>query len=170
MARGYTLIELLTTIAVLVTLYGIGVPVYRTLTETSAVQAHVAAFSQALHTSRLLAITRGQPVTLCALSAERICNGEWGANLTLFYDRDRAGRLLDAGDRIAEVSIPDADRIQVSWQGFGKRNFLNARPNGSWRQNGRFTFCPPERAGRRDGREIVINVAGRIRSGAMRCD
>ena len=168
MARGYTLIELLTVIAIMATLYGIGVPLYRTLVEGSAVHAHVAAFSQAVHTSRLLAITRNQPVTLCALSAELSCSGDWGANLTMFYDRDRDGRLLAAGDRIADITIPDGERIQVRWQGFGKRDFLNARPNGSWRQNGRFTFCP-RGAGQREGREIVINVAGRIRNGAVRC-
>ncbi|MFZ5757695.1 MAG: GspH/FimT family pseudopilin [Pseudomonadota bacterium] len=167
--HGLTLIELVVVLAVTAVLFGVGVPAWRSLTATSAVQAHVSLFSQAIQTARMLAVTRNLPVTLCALDTAGTCSGNWGDNLTLFYDRERDGHLGESDERISDLLIPDGNRTDVRWQGFGRRHFLNARSNGTWRQNGRFTFCPRSAGTGHAGRELVVNVTGRTRSAPVTC-
>lgn len=166
-ARGFTLIELLVTIAVLGIVAGLGIPAMRGLMVSSAMQAHVTTYAQALHTARHLAVSRGRPVTLCQLDAQQRCTGRWQEHLSLFHDDDRDGALASTRDLLVDVVVKGNEGIRVEWRGFGARSYLTARPNGMWRQNGRFRFCDPQHP--EAGRAIVVNVTGRSRAEREPC-
>lgn len=167
--RGMTLVELLVTLAVIALMVAVGIPGYRSLTEGAKLTGRVAMYTQALHTARYLAVSGGRGITLCALDTTGHCTGNWGADLALFRDNERAGVLAAQGDLIAVIGMPPGDSTNVRWRGFGENRFLHVRASGSYRQNGRFTFCPsPARAGDA-GRSVVVNVTGRTRVERYSC-
>ena len=169
--RGYTIIELLVVLAVVGIAASIAVPAWRQLDASSRLGAHVALYAQALHTARTLAVSSGRHVSLCPLDANGRCDGNWDQDLTLFYDDARRGELVEPGDAIALVAIPGNERMDVRWNGFGERRFLNVRSTGRYRQNGRFRFCPHGQVAGSiaQGRAIVVNVTGRTRVEKTTC-
>lgn len=166
-APGFTLIELVVTITVLGIIASLGIPAMRGLVASAAMQAHVTTYAQALHTARHLAVSRGRPVTLCALDAQQRCSGRWRQHLSIFEDNDRDGTLASARDILVDVVVKGDDDIRVEWRGFGARHYLTARPDGRWRQNGRFRFCDARHP--EAGRAIVVNVTGRTRAERETC-
>lgn len=166
-ARGYTLVELLVTLAVIGIMLGMGIPAMRSLIAPTALQAWVSTYDQALHTTRHLAVSANRGVSMCELDDGGNCTGRWGRQVTLFFDQDRDGRLARPEDIIARASINDTDAMRVQWRGFGERRFLHARATGSYRQNGRFTFCPGHQQA---GRQLIVNVTGRTRAEPLDCN
>lgn len=167
---GFTFVELMVTLAVLAILVRAALPAFDRLLSTTRVAAWTTTYTQALHTMRHMAVETGRHVTLCELDANNRCTGRWGAHLVLFFDDRRAGRLASPEDLIVTVSMPGEDaRLNVSWKGFGEKRFLNVRSTGAFRQNGRFRLCPEAGVRDRTGREIVLNVTGRMRVARYRC-
>lgn len=168
-ARGYTLVELLVTLAVIGIMLGMGIPAMRSLIAPTALHAWVSTYDQALHTTRHLAVSANRGVSMCDLDDGGHCTGHWGRQVTLFFDDNRDGQLAQPDDVIARTLINGTDAMRVEWRGFGERRFLHARATGSYRQNGRFTFCPGYRSGARQGRQLVVNVTGRTRVEQLTC-
>lgn len=167
--RGFTLIEVVTTLAVLGIVLGLGIPAMRALVLPSVMQSWTGTYHGALHLMRQQAVTTNEAISLCVLDATGSCTGQWGPHLSLFFDPRREGRLAQAADRVAEIRLPETDAVDVRWSGFGERRFLHVRANGSYRQNGRFTFCHRDGAAAGDGRQIVLNVTGRTRIERVAC-
>lgn len=163
--HGFTLIELLLTLTVLGVLLVVGMPGFRALIDSSAISGQVAMYSQALNTARYLAVSSRRGVTLCTLNDAGRCTGNWDTDLSLFYDDERDGILASERHIITLIGIPPGDTTKVRWRGFGENRFLHVRASGSYRQNGRFTFCPsPAGDGTATpGRTVIVNVLGRTR-------
>ncbi|MFP5383916.1 MAG: GspH/FimT family protein [Gammaproteobacteria bacterium] len=169
-AAGFTLVELLVTLVLVGILVGLGVPAMRGLIAPAAMQSWVTSYHMALRTTRHMAVSANRGVTLCALDDNGRCTGQWDRRLALFFDPGRTGQLQDAADLITHTKITDGENIRVTWRGFGERRFLHVRANGSYRQNGRFTFCGQTAAPGGQGRQIVVNVTGRTRVEPAACD
>lgn len=169
--QGFTLVELLVTLAVATIVLGLGIPAMRALVLPSTMHAWVGTYHGALQLMRQEAVSTNQGVSLCWLDDTGRCTGHWGARLTLFLDPRREGRLARPDDRVSEIRLAGTDDIEVRWSGFGERRFLHVRANGSFRQNGRFTFCHrhPPRGSSGGGRQIVVNVTGRARVERLDC-
>ncbi len=165
---GFTLVELMVTLAVLAIIVGIGVPGFRDLIAPSRMQAYVSLYTQAIQTARHIAVNRNRTVSLCELDAQKRCTGRWGPQLDLFFDEERDGVLQNDNDTIMRVDMSTAAPMQVAWRGFGQSRFLSVRGNGAYRQNGRFTFCATDKP-EDPGRALVINVTGRSRVESTKC-
>lgn len=86
--RGFSLIELLVALAVVVIVTTLAVPSFSRLVDSNRVETAAAGLSAAAMLARSEAIKRGTIVALCAGSGVA-CGTDWGAGWTVFLDADR---------------------------------------------------------------------------------
>lgn len=146
--RGFTLIELMVTVAVSVILLAIAVPSYINFMRSNKLSTHVNTFVQALHQARLQA--RGRGATLCASKDQKTCTTDataWSTGWIVFSGNEllRVGEPFPAGFTIKA----DAAVVRFGSQGFSV-------PAGATHS---FEICNG-RDGKGAGRLVTVNVAG----------
>lgn len=160
--RGFTLIEIMVTVAVTVILLAVAVPNYISFMRSNKLSTNVNTFVQALQFARLEA--RGRGATLCASSDQTTCNSKvWSDGWIVFSDYDssgtlngndeilRVGEAFSAGSTITSTATLAADAAKVT---FGRQGF-NV-PAGAVHS---FEFCIG-RDGKGAGRKVTVNLAG----------
>lgn len=165
-AKGFTLPEMVVSVAVVMLVVSAGVPVFQSLVRDAAVSGLVSHYLHAFNSARYAAVAAWRPVSICHLGQDGVCTGNWTNRLTTFYDDDRDGRLASPADLIDHLELQAAADASVTFRAFGQKRFVHLRRSGHYRQNGTFRICPP-RGG--SGRAIIINVAGRARTEKIRC-
>lgn len=165
-ARGFTLIEVLVTLAIIVVLARVGIPSFRAFSGDAEVSGVTATYLHAFNSGRYAAVTAQRPVSICDLDAQGTCVGTWGGRLTVFFDDDNDGRLARGEDVIDVAEVRLAHPVSITFRAFGKTRYLHLGRNGHYRQNGTFSFCA---AAGRPGRSIVINGFGRARTETTSC-
>jgi type IV fimbrial biogenesis protein FimT len=106
--RGFTLLELMTTLAVAAVLIAVGVPQLRDLT----IQQRITGAAQDLHIDLALArneaVTRATNVSVCPSTDLVACtNDGWGNGRLTFIDANADG-VVDAGELVVKQSQPIA--------------------------------------------------------------
>ena len=143
---GLSLIELLMTLAVLATLISVAAPAFGKLI-----------------TARILAASKNVHVVVCPSADQEYCGHttEWQHGWLVFIDADDDG-LRDADEDLLSVAQAQPNGVAiVSTVG---RTRIDYRPDGSATgSNVTFTVC--DRRGSDDATALVINNAGRVRSG-----
>lgn len=157
--RAFTLIELLTTIAILSVLLGIAVPSFASLIERNQQTAATHDLLAALNQARGLAITRRELVSLCAGINDCNASANWEQSIFIFSDPNQNGQF-DAGEHLHRVvTLPD--RYRWNWNNFRSRTFMTFKANGMTDSlNGTYTLCSGNEAIQR----LVINITGRLRT------
>lgn len=85
--RGFTLLELMIAVVILVILLAIAVPSFQSLMASNRLTGVTNEFIAALNTARAEAIRRGQRVTLCTSSSGTACTAtDWTQGWILFND------------------------------------------------------------------------------------
>lgn len=170
-ARGYTLLELVVTLALAAILTAVALPAFRSTLDrqraTTSVHLLTAQFAQA----RSTAITRAEVVSVCPSRGDGRCreDGDWSEGWILFRDPDRDGQPDTAMEVLREQRrTPRGSLILRSSSG---RPLLRYLPDGrSAGSNLRVRACLH---GRLYG-EVVVNNLGRVRSvraaGTQSCD
>lgn len=87
-SRGFTLIELMVTLAVAAILLTIGVPSFRDLMIKSRLSGQVQEFYGTLNFARSEAIKRGNYVSICKSSDGSQCGGNWSDGWIVFANND----------------------------------------------------------------------------------
>ncbi|HSI49259.1 MAG TPA: GspH/FimT family pseudopilin [Ideonella sp.] len=105
--RGFTLVELLVTIAVAAILTMIAAPAMQTMLATRAVAGNADDLAAALRQARSEALKRGMPVSVCASAdpnagAAACADGVWTAGWLVFTDPGADGSL-DSGDSLVRA-------------------------------------------------------------------
>lgn len=87
-ARGFTLIESMVTIALIVILTTIAVPAYRHFTASNRAATEINTFVGDLQYARMAAIQNGTDVTMCVSSDGKSCkgSGDWTDGWIVFMD------------------------------------------------------------------------------------
>lgn len=102
--HGFTLVELMVTIAVLAVILAIGIPSFATLTNRNRLTATSNELVAALQTARMEAVRRNTRVGLCPSTTGSACAGTSWARLVIFADADNDGSA-SADEVVRDVEI-----------------------------------------------------------------
>lgn len=94
--QGFTLIELMITLAVMAIVLSIAVPSFQTLIINNKSQTMGDEFAQALNFARSEAVKNKKRVSICASSNGTSCTGSWSEGFIVFQDNaasDTAGAI-----------------------------------------------------------------------------
>jgi len=158
--RGYTLPELVFTMAIAMGLLGWGVPAFRDLQFNAVRTREVNQFIQAVYLARSEAIKRNGVVSLCPSLDGEWCapsGTPWQRGWLIFVNRDRdSPAVRDDGEDLLRVYAPwDKGAVNAN------RATLSFRPFGQMGVTATFTFC--DQRGSRSARAVIISQTGRPR-------
>ena len=160
--KGFTLIELMTTLGVATILLSIAVPGIQQFKMNARQTNSINDFVSVMRLARNTAITNNMRVTVCATSDGSACASvSWNSGLIAFVDRD-ADRVRDVNEPVIR-SVAAMDNIDITSAEFA--NYFVFRPNGrvmssTVNQNsGQFTVC--DERGSTHSKAIMIELSGR---------
>ena len=100
--KGFTLVELMVTLSVLMILMSVGVPSFIAAMKNSRLSGDYSELFGALILARSEAVKQSSFVSVCARASDNACGNDWSNGWIVFADRqndpgDTAG-VIDAGD------------------------------------------------------------------------
>ncbi|MEM9401987.1 MAG: GspH/FimT family pseudopilin [Pseudomonadota bacterium] len=160
--NGFTLIELIVTMAIAAIVLSVGVPTFRGTIANNAMIADANRFVTSVNLARSSAVKFQRDATICVSTdwnnAVPTCTGgsDWSAGWIVFVDKDR-DNTVDA-DEVLAVNEPLNDRATFASAGqssftYNSRGFVDTGDT--------LTLCD-NRTGEM-GRQVRINGAGRAR-------
>jgi type IV fimbrial biogenesis protein FimT len=162
--KGFTLIELMTTLGVATILIAVAIPSMQSFRMNSRQSASINDLLNGMRVARNTAITTNSRVTVCASERGTACeNVGWDKGWIAFVDRDQ-DRALDAGETVIRAG---AEVVGVTIRSGQFGNFLVYRPNGRVmsasvdQNNGQLTFC--DERGSEHAKGIRLDLSGRPR-------
>jgi type IV fimbrial biogenesis protein FimT len=157
---GFTLWELLLTLAVGATLLGLAVPAFEEFLLDSRRTAGVNAFVLAVQLARNEAAKRGRPVILCKTANRQQCGGDeirFDAGFMVFVNEDGAHPPHRSPlEPLLYAHTPELDGPITS-----NRDVFEFRPGLRRSVNGTVTFC--DRRGALEARAVIVSYTGRPR-------
>ena len=166
--RAFSLIELITLVAVAAVLLGAGIPGFRQLTASSAMTGAAGELMAHLQLARSEAILRDLPVVVCPSPDGLHCDdtSPWNQGLMIFADRD-GDRRRQPQDPLIRHHRPAGRDILISTSRWRRR--LLFRPSGSATGSAAtFTLC--HRDGTAAPRAVIVSNTGRPRIDRTRPD
>ncbi|MDH3977762.1 MAG: GspH/FimT family pseudopilin [Gammaproteobacteria bacterium] len=164
--RGFTLGEVMATLAIAAITATLAVPAMQSLVTNGEQSAQDNDLISALHTARNTAITRNIQVTICPSANQENCDGsDWEAGWIFFVDDDR-DRQVDQEDEIlgSTPGIAGVDMISAEFE-----DFFAFRSNGQIMVNsiaensGEFLIC--DQRGDEYNRSLILHVGGKPQLG-----
>lgn len=160
---GITLIELLVVIMILSILAGMALPAFGNLGQSIASRSARSELSVALAQARASAVMKGGDVVACPSLDQSTClsGTRWHHGWIVFHD-DNRNRNADADETL--IAVAQAQSAGVAILGSAGRRTIRFLADGtSDGSNVTLTIC--DRRGVEHARSLVLNNAGRLRSG-----
>jgi type IV fimbrial biogenesis protein FimT len=160
--RGFTLPEMMATLAVTAIITSLAVPSMKNIVDSNKRTTGTNELVATIHAARSAAITRNLQVTICPSSDAMSCNeGRWQDGIIYFTDNNQ-DRKVSADDEILGTVNGIAD-ITIRSQDF--EQFLAFRPNGQIMVNtiaensGEILLCDDR--GAELSRSLILHVGGK---------
>lgn len=168
-APGFTLVELIVTLAVGGILLAIAIPNYQSFVSNSRISAQSNDFLSAFQLARSEAVKRGGAVSVCKSADSATClpigSGTWAQGWIVFTDFTGVAGTLDGTDALiqAREALTGGSTLVGS---ANAANFITYLPNGTTSlaigATGVISLCPPSPPGV-VGRDIQITASGRAK-------
>ena len=162
-ARGVTLVELATVVAIVGITVSLAAPAFNRLMARNAMASSVNLFLAQLHLARSSAVTRERRITLCPATDPSSCNDDhraWHGGYLIFQN-DNRNRELDASEELISYEEPARSRITIV-SSSKYRNRISYRAMGrAWFSNTTVRFCHPDYP--ELNRAIIVSNNGRAR-------
>jgi type IV fimbrial biogenesis protein FimT len=157
--RGYSLFELLMTLALAAIVFGLGLPSLGSLIADKRLRVEADALFHAVHLARKASIVRRRVVSICPSADGAFCDpaADWSAGWIMYENHGRhATGSREAGEKLLQYhAVADDVRIEANRRSFSFRStHLRAT-------NGTITICDERR--RATTRAVVISYTGRPR-------
>jgi len=157
--RGFSLYELLMTLALVVLVLTLGLPSFGSIIANHRLKVEVDALFHAVHLARKSSIVRRRAVSICPSSNGIDCDPgfDWSIGWMMFVNTDRDSPAFRDDDEAVLSHHPvDKDaRIMSNRKSFTLRSIELRATNGT------LVFC--DRSGRAAARALVISYTGRPR-------
>ena len=158
-SKGFTLLELLTSISILMILVTLGLPALENFTVKMRVDREISQLYRMLLMTRNTAINSGQKTIICPLDNNSQCTTQWQNKLSIFIDINN-NKILDNNEKVISIrsAINSGDKLVY---GIG-RTKITFKPTGhlSGLANGTFRYCPKNHQDKTRG--IVVARSGRV--------
>lgn len=157
--QGFTLVELLVTVAILAIITAIALPSFDDLIRKTRVDNQISELHRLLLTARNTAINTDQNITICGINSSSKCTSGsgWANEIVVFIDEDNDSEL-DANEDVIKRkdAIQSGDRMEFSATSVIYTSSGVTSPQIS----GTFKYCPQYNVD--DSRGIEISLSGRI--------
>lgn len=168
-STGFSLIELMATLAIVTILLATAIPSFSNMLARNELAVATNAARGALMVAREASVMRGQPVSLCAGAPATGCSGDWSSGQWIvFRDANHSGDIDNGESVLQHGRVPGAGR-NVSMSGNGPlRSALVYTPLGHAERisgafgAGRLRVCVARNIAP-NARELVISISGRVR-------
>ena len=172
--NGFTLLELLTALAVAGVLMGIAAPSIQAVIQNQQLQSTLGAVSLGIFAARSEAVKSGDTITVCARASDTQCGTNWNNGILVFRDgvviRNEALAVRDPSDEILRIVSPHGHNNVLSAVASTDRtaagaytpSYVRFKPDGSanWK-NGTIYVC--DGRGNTHARATHITISGDIR-------
>lgn len=158
---GFTLIDLLTTIAIASILLSIGLPNFSAQIQNTRTKTATQNLLEAIELTRTKAVSTNKRTTI-------INQTSWENGWELFIDKNNDGirdndeDIVQQHEKLTGVRIKTNSHINhyVSYIGTGESRNANGTESSGAFQAGTFTICPE---GKGKGYELILSRGGRVR-------
>jgi type IV fimbrial biogenesis protein FimT len=159
--QGFTLVELIVTLAIISISLAIGTPAFSNMVERHQATDDIRQLQTLIDTTRSYAVIQQVRTTLCPLDEHQVCQRNWNAPLTLFADHN-GNRALDLDDVIVTTAQSAETNVLRTYPKkalvFDERGFADFN-------NGSFTYCKTLNNSSVQGAVWIISRMGRVRGG-----
>lgn len=169
--RGFTVIELMTTVALLAVMVVLGVPAFTSSIDRNETAANSNALLSALKVARSEATKRSQRVIVCASNNQADCtSNDWSDGWLVFEDSlpvlTNGNGLFDVGETIITTyELPNGFSVARASGGADQIAFAaTGLSNSSFAQN--FTIC---KANTSNGRRLTVERSGLVAGADATC-
>lgn len=184
--KGFTLIELIVTMAVAVVLLGVAVPSFVEVLKDGRISSGTTCLSLSLYAARSEAVKRSADVSVCPLGSANQCGSDWTNGVLVFTEGDTgtyaptldmATAAVDPGSVIVRscpafhedfsiTAVGSSDRTVGTAE---SREFIRFGRDGSSNWNlGYFAVCDDREA--TDWKGINVGLSGDIKPARMHAD
>ena len=177
--QGFTLIELMISLAIFSVLIGLGAPSFISAMKNSRLDSDYGELVRSMYLARSEAVKRTVRVGVCARATDTTCGANWNNGWIVFLDNVQGTPtttgVINNGDEILRFSPPLDDKRKVTaagspWQVVSSssnsvtQTFVQYRPDGSSSlSGGTFVICDDR--GEEHARTLNIVLTGDIRKG-----
>ena len=157
--RGFTLVDLLTTMSVLMIIACIGIP---NMTGWLHSQAQSTVFNTLHHLcalARTRAIKDNNYMTVCASDDLTKCGGLWNKTVIVFSDSNKNEQVDNNDVLYKAITLPGTTPC-IEWNSGARRQHLQFKPSGATNGTaGHFKFCNPTNLAIQ--KKLVVSFNGR---------
>ena len=168
--NGFTLLEMMMTLAIVGILLTVGVPSFKTLITNNRITSQTNDFITDLSIARSEAVKRNVWMTVCTSNTKTGCTvSGWNQGWIVFTDVGKDG-AVSTGDTILRVNTGFTGNTTLAISGFNNANYIQFLPNGTVTgvtqgdptHPAKFTLCYSGYT----GKDIIFTTTGRMSSSA----